>query len=290
MRSALMDTVSSISVDAANVEQLRAWDGEEGAYWAAHAAYFDRSVGAHHRALLSAAAIARTERVLDIGCGTGQTTRDAARNATDGAVLGVDLSAAMLDVAQRQATAEGVANATFLQADAQIHRFERAAFDIAISRTGAMFFADPVAAFANIARALAPGGRLSLVAWQGLAGNEWLREITGALAVGRERPNPPPDAPGPFSLADRDRVRTLLNAAGFENIALDGFEAPMWFGADAADGHRFILGLMGWMLEGLDDAGRAQALENLEHTMAMHATDDGVLFDSAAWIVTATRR
>ena len=285
-----MGATSSIPVDTANIGQLQAWDGDEGAYWAANADYFDRSVTEHHRRLLEAAAIAGGDRVLDIGCGTGQTTRDAARQAPDGSALGVDLSAQMLDVARRRAAGEGLTNVSFIQADAQIHAFDAAAFDVAISRTSAMFFADRAAAFTNIAGTLVPGGRLALVTWQGLAGNEWLREISGALAAGRALPTPPADAPGPFSLSDPTVVRDILTTAGFDDISVDGSEAPMWFGADAADAHQFVLGLMGWMLQGLDDEGRERALDGLAATMSSHATEAGVLFESAAWVITARRR
>ena len=127
-----------------------------------------------------------------------------------------------------------------------------------------------------------------LVTWQPLAGNEWIREISGALAAGRDlRPRRP--TPGPFALSDPDRVRTLLTNAGFTDIELDGMTAGMWFGNDADDAHRFVLGLMGWMLEGLDDAGRARAIDALHATMAAHETPDGVLFESAAWTIQATR-
>lgn len=204
-----MAAVNSVTVHPSNVEQFGAWDGDEGAYWAAHADYFDRSVAEYHRRLLAAAAITETERVLDVGCGTGQTTRDAARAASAGSALGVDLSSQMLDYARRRTCAEGVANASFLQADVQIHPFDAEGFDVAISRTGAVFFGDPRAAFTNLARALAPRGRLRMVAWQSLAANEWIREIAGALAAGRDRPTPPPDAPGPFAFSDPDRVRTV---------------------------------------------------------------------------------
>jgi SAM-dependent methyltransferase len=285
-----MDVTDAVPADASNTEQLRAWDGDEGAYWATHADAFDRSVAAHHERLLDAASIADTDRVLDIGCGTGQTTRDAARAAHRGSALGVDLSSAMLEVARRRATTGGLANAAFVQADAQVHPFEPGGFDLAISRTGTMFFGDPVAAFTNIGRALVPGGRLVMVTWQDLAGNEWIREISDALAAGRDRPAPPVGAPGPFALADPDRVRSILSASGFEAVELTGSEAAMWFGTDADDAHRFVLGLLGWMLEGLDGAGRARALDALHRTMAAHATPDGVLFGSATWVVTATRR
>jgi SAM-dependent methyltransferase len=194
----------------------------------------------------------------------------------------------MLDYARDRAAQEGVSNATFAQADAQIHPFESGAYDVAISRTAAMFFGDHLAAFTNIGQALRPGGRLVLVTWQPLAGNEWIREISGALAAGRDLPTPPPDA-GPFALSDPNRVRALLTDAGFADVELDGTTAGMWFGHDADDAHRLVLGLMGWMLGGLDDAGRARAIDALHATMASHATAEGVCFDSAAWTIQATR-
>src|SRR5688500_9952931 len=152
-----MTGTSALQVHSSNADQLRAWDGDEGAYWAEHAEYFDRSVAAYHERLLAAANITASDRVLDIGCGTGQTTRDAARTAAEGSAVGVDLSAQMLEVARRRAEEEGVTNASFEQVDAQVHAFSRESFDVAISRTGAMFFGDLIAAFANIGHALVPG-------------------------------------------------------------------------------------------------------------------------------------
>jgi SAM-dependent methyltransferase len=280
---------SAVPIDPSNADQLRAWDGDEGAYWAEHADYFDRSVAAYHEKLMVTAAITDRDRVLDIGCGTGQTTRDAARAATSGSALGVDLSAQMVELARRRAAEEGVDNASFEQVDAQIHPFPPAALDVAISRTGAMFFGDLIAAFANIGRAVVRGGRLVLVAWQPLPANEWIREISGALAAGRDLPAPPADAPGPFSLSQPERVRRILTAAGFTDIDLEGTTAGMWFGTDADDAHRFVLGLMGWMLQGLDDTDRRRAIDGLRATMAAHETPDGVVFGSAAWTIRATR-
>lgn len=284
-----MTATNAVPVDSSNVEQLRAWDGGEGKYWADNADYFDRAVAVYHQRLLEVAAIGERDHVLDVGCGTGQTTRDAARAASTGSALGVDLSARMLDHARRRATDEGVTNATFAQADAQICAFEPGAYDVAISRTGAMFFGDPGAAFRNIGRALRSGGRLVLVTWQPLPGNEWIREISGALAAGRDLPAPPADAPGPFALSDPDRVRGLLTSAGFGDVELEGTTASLWFGNDADDAHRFVLGLMGWMLDGLDDADRTRAVDALHTTMAAHETSDGVLFGSAAWTIQSTR-
>jgi SAM-dependent methyltransferase len=276
-------------VDPTNAEQARAWDGNEGAYWAENAERFDRAVAAYHKRFLTTAAIGRAERVLDVGCGTGQTTRDAAQAAPDGTALGVDLSGRMIELARRLAAEEGIANARFDQADAQVQPFPARSFDVAISRTGTMFFGDPGAAFANIARATRPGGRLTMLVWQGPEPNEWIRELSGALAAGRDLPAPPIGAPGPFAQADPVGVRAVLTAAGFSNVELEGVAEPMWFGSNAEDAHAFVLGLMGWMLQGLDDAGRGRALDNLRATLRSHDTGRGVFYGSAAWLVKAAR-
>jgi SAM-dependent methyltransferase len=280
---------SSLRVDPSNAEQAKAWDGSEGSYWAAHAGHFDRAVAAYHLPFMEAAAIGPGEQILDIGCGTGQTTRDAARRAASGCALGVDLSAEMIALARRLAAAEGLGNARFEQADAQVYPFGDRSFDVAISRTGAMFFGDPLAAFANIARALRGRGRLALFSWQPLPANEWVVELTAALAAGRDLPAPPPGAPGPFALADPDRVRRLLAQAGFTRIEIEPLQAPMWFGADADDAHAFVLGLLGWMLEGLDESQRTRALGALRATVTAHTTADGVVYRSGAWLIRAQR-
>jgi SAM-dependent methyltransferase len=284
----MVDT-REVQIAPGNAEQLKAWDGGEGDYWARNAGRYDASLARYHGRLLGAATIGAGDRVLDVGCGTGQTTRDAARLATTGSALGVDLSSQMLGVARSLAADEGVTNARFEQVDAQIHVFEDPAYDVAISRTGAMFFSDHAAAFANIGRALRPGGRLALLVWQELARNEWVVEFFTALSAGRDLPAPPPGAPGPFSLGDPDRVHRLLTGAGFSAPHLDSLSEPMYFGADTEDAFRFVLGQLGWMLEGLDHESRARASANLRASIDAHATADGVAYDSATWLVTAER-
>jgi SAM-dependent methyltransferase len=170
-----------------NAEALAAWDGDDGAYWAAHEVRFDDALARYHRRFLDAAAITSGEQVLDVGCGTGQSTRDAARLATPGLALGVDLSSRMIGRARQRAAEQDITNARFVQADAHVYPFEPRAFDVAISRTGAMFFGDPVAAFANIARALRPGGRVA--GWPCWSGSR-SRRTRGRLSS----PSPwPPD-------------------------------------------------------------------------------------------------
>lgn len=276
-------------VDSSNVEQLRAWDGDDGAYWAAHADRFEEGLGGYHEQFRAAAAIEATATVLDVGCGNGQTTRDAARCAAGGSALGVDLSSRMIELAQQLAEKEHVANVTFVQADAQVHPFPDQGFDITISRHGAMFFGDPPAAFTNIARAMRPGGRLVLLTWQRPERNEWQSAFRTALAAGRELPTPPPGAPGPASLSDPDRVRRLLTSAGFADVRLQGLSEPMYFGPDPDDACRFVSGQLAWMVRDLDADTRGRAIDSLRASMADHQTDRGVLYDSAAWLIEARR-
>ncbi|MDQ1009149.1 SAM-dependent methyltransferase [Streptomyces sp. V4I23] len=279
----------TLHVDPSNAEQARTWDGDEGAYWAEHAPDFDRAVHAYQQPFLDAAHLQRGERVLDIGCGAGLTSRAAARLTAGGPVLGVDLSGPMLRVARREAERQGLDSVRHEQADAQTYPFDEASFDVAISRAGSMFFADPVAAFRNIARALRPGGRLVLLVWQDISRNEWFRSFVTALAAGRDLSAPPPDAPGPFSLSDPDVVRERLVAAGFRTPHLDDFGLPMNFGRTPDHAFAFVSGMLAWMVEDLDEAGRARAHAALRADLEAHATPDGVRYDSAAWVVTATR-
>lgn len=270
-----------------NTEMANAWDGTEGAYWAANADQYDQGIAAYQRRFLDAAAITDPDRVLDIGCGAGQTTREAARLAPSGFALGVDLSSEMLEHARRVAASERLDNVTFEQGDAEIYPFEAAAFDVAISRMGSMFFSDKIAAFTNIARALRADGRLVLLTWQALASNEWTSEFRTALAAGRDLPTPPPDGPNPWSLSEPERVREILGAAGFENIDVHDERGSMYFGPTAEEAYEFVLGQLSWMLQDLAEDQRAQARDALRATMAAHAGPDGVTFKSAAWLITA---
>jgi SAM-dependent methyltransferase len=279
----------TLHIDPANADQARAWDGGEGEYWAQEADQFDRALRGYRTRFLDAAAIEATDQVLDIGCGTGETTRDAARRAGAGHAVGLDLSGEMLRVARQRAAAELLPNAVFEQADAQVHSLPEGCFDVAISRTGTMFFADPLAAFRNIARALRPGGRFVQLVWQPPTRNEWFTAFTTALAAGRELPMPPPEAPGPFALADPDRISGVLTDAGFHTPHIEGLTAPMHFGADPDTAQRFVTGLLGWLLAGLDANGRARALADLRASLDAHRTPEGVLYTSATWLITTTR-
>ena len=286
-----MKAQTEAEMNIANPEQAAAWNGHEGEQWTEHAERYDRASRRHWQRFVDADLISSRDVVLDVGCGTGRPTRDAARIAKHGSVLGLDLSAVMLDRARAQSKADGLANVTYVQGDAQVHPFDENAYDIAMSSFGAMFFSDPVAAFTNIGHAVRPGGRLALLAWRELARNEWLMALREALAVGRQLPMPPPDAPTPFALADPERVRTILGAAGYEEVGFEPIDEPIELGSDADDAFAFVskLGIVEGLTQDLDEAGRAHALEELRKTVAVRAGADGVLFGGSAWLITARR-
>lgn len=246
---------------------------------------YDAELRPHNALFRAAARVGARDRVLDIGCGTGLTTREAARAAVDGSALGVDVSAPMLERARRLSDDERLTNIAFEQADAQVHPFPPSSFDLCISRFGSMFFADPVAAFTNIGRALRPGARLVLLVWQEHDRNEW------ASALVRIRAATPADGPGPFALADPVVAETVLAAAGFTDIEFTDVHEPVYYGADSESALANLLRLQGFqdMFAALDADTAERTRARLRATLAEHTSESGVYFDSRAWIVTARR-
>ena len=155
-----------------------------------------------------------------------------------------------------------------------------------ISRTGAMFFGRPEVAFANLRRSLTPRGRLVLLTWQAPSRQEWVSAFSEAL-TGRTPPAPDSDSPGPFSLSDPDRVRALLHATGFTDVDLGSISESTTYGRTVGEAHEFVLGLLGWILDGQEQRRRVEAVETLRRSLAAHETTDGVRFRSAAWLITA---
>ncbi|UQA97284.1 class I SAM-dependent methyltransferase [Streptomyces halobius] len=279
-------------VAAGNKQQWQAWNGDEGQHWTQE---WDRLEARYRHLtphLMNAVPLDATSRVLDIGCGNGGTSLAAARIACDGSVLGVDLSGPMLDTARQRAADAGQKNVSFEQADAQVHPFTAEGFDVALSRFGVMFFADPKAEFANVAHGLRPGGQLAFLCWRDLLENEYLTVPFGAIAEHVPLPEPAdPDAPGPFSLAAPERIRELLTGAGFDEVAISAVDERMRTGADADDAVAYFLGTpMGQsMIAAADAEARLKARAALRGAMAEHQRPDGVMLGSAAWLVTARR-
>ncbi|WP_329427965.1 class I SAM-dependent methyltransferase [Streptosporangium sp. NBC_01495] len=275
-----------------NTEQAEAWNGYEGTHWADHQARYDAVNSGFNGCLLAAADIGDRDRVLDVGCGNGQLTRLAARRARLGDATGIDLSAPMSRRARAGAADEGVVNVTFEEGDAQVHPFPASRFDVAVSRFGIMFFADPVAAFANIGRALRPGGRLVILSLRRMEEND-LGAVFAAMA--EHLPSSPapagPGAPGPESLADPVRVREVLTGAGFEKVTSTPVEAPQVWGRDAADAAGFLgaWGPVRFILDQVDKATAARALDALTVALRPYEEPGAVRLRGAAWLTTATR-
>lgn len=267
--------------------QAEAWNGYEGTHWATNADRWNAINAGVTEPLLTAAAIGPSDRVLDIGCGAGQTTRLAARRGAS--AFGIDLSEPMLATARATAAREGVDNVTFEQGDAQLWPFEPATFDVAISRYGVMFFPDPVAAFANVRRALSPGGRLAFVCPTDPAGNDWVSATMSAL---RDILPPTdfgtPNQPGMFAFSDADRVHEVL--AGYADVRLDRIEAFGEWGSSAEDAADFLLttGPGRHLTASLDESANAKVRDVLVTTMREHERSDGrVALRATAWLVTA---
>lgn len=276
---------------SANAEMVALWDGPEGDHWADNAERYEATNASYERTLLSTLGLGPRSAVLDIGCGTGVLSIEAGRIASEGSVLGVDLSSRMLARARSVAAAEGLDHVHFEQADAQAHPFDESAYDVATSSFGGMFFGDPVAAFANIGRALRPGGSLAMLAWRDLTENDWLVELRGALAAGRDLPTPPPGVPGPFSFADPEIARARLETAGYRDVRFSALDEPMCFGRDADDAYSFLstFGITRGLTHDLDEDSRAASLAAMRKLVEAHETPDGVLLSSAAWLIEATR-
>jgi SAM-dependent methyltransferase len=252
---------------------------------------YDAELRRHNAVLRRAVGVQLRDRVLDIGCGTGQTTRQAARTAQAGSALGVDISAPAIERARELARAEGLRNVAFEHANAQVHRFPHERFDLAISRFGTMFFDDPGAAFANIRRALRPAGRLVMMVWQAHERNEWDVIIRQSLGAAEEPVAIPSGGPDPFSLADPPAVKQILQAAGFVGVAFTDVHEPVYYGPDVAAALDWARGftLTSEILKKLDPAAAARAVGRLREALAAHLSDDGVWFNSRAWIITAHR-
>jgi SAM-dependent methyltransferase len=275
-----------------NAEQEQYWTETAGPKWVRYEALLDRQLGPLGVAVMDRTGIAAGERVVDVGCGCGDTSVTLGRRVgPQGAVLGVDISPPMLERARQRAADQP--HVRFANADAQTHPFERGAFDVLFSRFGVMFFADPPAAFANLRTALRPGGRLAFACWQSLPQNQWIAVPLMAAAQHITLPAPPaPGAPGPFAFADADHVRGILASAGFSEIACEPDERTLVVGGGGSldDAVDFLLDGIGPASAALREAGpaaRPKVAAAVREALAPHATGEGVRMASAAWIVTA---
>lgn len=277
----------------ANQEQMQYWNEQAGPRWVRMQERLDAQIESLGLAALQRADIKPGEHVLDVGCGCGQTALELAeRVGPHGAVVGIDLSQPMLARARERQRARHLENLTFLHADAQTHAFEPERFNLIYSRFGVMFFDDPPAAFRNLRTALRPDGRLYFLCWQALDRNDWVRIPLKAVAQHRALPPPPAvGTPGPFALADPDRVRRILEAGGFTNVRLDPYETELSLGGarNVDDAVAFLLeiGPISALLRDADAAVRARVAQEIRTAPLPYTNPDGVRLQGTAWIVSA---
>jgi SAM-dependent methyltransferase len=270
-----------------NAAQIEFWNGEAGDTWVRAQERLDEVLETLSSAALHHAAPGVGERVLDVGCGCGATSLAMAGRGAD--VWGVDVSAPMLERARARAT--GVHNVRFSQNDAATATYTPD-HDLVFSRFGVMFFADPVAAFANLRCALKPDGRLVFLCWQAAQANPWVAVAGRAVQPFLPPPEAPPDprAPGPFAFADADFVCEVLGDAGYRNVACDALEGALRLGGslDEALDFQSEVGPLSRALADLDEATREQAVAAAREALAPHLTDAGLELGAACWLVRAT--
>jgi SAM-dependent methyltransferase len=286
--------MASLAPEGPNAEQIKYWNETAGPKWIGLQRTIDAQIAPLGRAAMDAVRPAPGERVLDVGCGCGQTSLELARRVSPGgSVLGIDIATDMLAAARAEAESSGVENVTFENADAQTYGFAPASFDVAFSRFGVMFFIDSQAAFANIARAIRPGGRLAFVCWQALPLNPWMAvPMAAALAHVAFTPPASHDAPGPFAFADGERVHRILERAGFADVHGEAHHAQLTLGGGDLDGTTdFVLqlGPTGAVLREATQDVRDRVRIAVRSALEPYATPDGVRMDSATWIFTARR-
>jgi SAM-dependent methyltransferase len=277
-------------------EELRAdeWAGEIGNRWLANLDRFESMNASIGRELLTRAAYRSGESVLDIGCGGGETTRTIARTVAPGRVLGLDISSALVTEAQRRAREAGQSNVSFVAGDAATVRLPGPPFDRLFSRFGIMFFPEPAAAFANLARQLRPGGRADFVVWAPPPRNPWMFEVVAILRQHLDLPQPVPHAPGPFALADPDYVTSLLEPAGFTNLVIEPCDDVVQVGGAGSDpdsAAAFVLGTMTFAdaIRELPPQPQQAVVAGVTALFGRHMTSHGVVMPARTLMIRGTR-
>ena len=269
-------------------EQAKLWNGSAGCAWVEAQALLDRTLQPFEDLLVDTVAATGAHRVLDVGCGTGSTTRAVARllGAGDRSV-GIDISEQMIDAA-RTLAAQDLTPATFICADAQTHRFEPASFDLIMSRFGTMFFTDPVAALANLRRAGAQDARLFSIAWRSPGENPFMtaaeRAAAPLLPNLQERRI---GVAGPFGFADERRVRAILEESGWTEIDIRPLDVACTLPEHELNAYIARLGPLGRVLQQLDEQKRAHIIEAVRAAFDPFVHGAEVRFTAACWTVGA---
>ncbi len=270
---------------SSNDQQREYWNGEVADNWLKRLDHFERGLKGINDALMAFADLKPGISVLDIGCGAGTTTEEIARRVAPGRVVGLDISHALIDAARARA---GTA-ITFIESDASEYPFAPE-FDLVFSRLGLMFFADPVASFANIRRALKPGGRLALLCWCPQSEICYLSQPYLAARDLLPALDPTPDnEPGPFGLADPDRTAKILADAGWSAVRIERTTPPSLLGATPAAAAEQVMnmGPLARLLRQADDATKTKVHARIVPILAQWQTPTGVEPPAACWLVEA---
>ncbi|MDP6980371.1 MAG: methyltransferase domain-containing protein [Myxococcota bacterium] len=273
---------------SSNAEQIEYWNSKAGQTWVASQAGVDRMLEPLTALLLERADAQDGERVLDVGCGCGDTTLQIAQ--TGAAVWGIDISGPMLARAEERAKELGLDNVAFSQTDASTQALTPD-HDLILSRFGVMFFADPTEAFRNLRSGLSPQGRLCFLCWQPPRANPWMSISGAAIMPFSTPPETPPDprAPGPFAFADKDYVSQILGDAGFSEIDVRSVTADVHIADNLDDAveSQSRIGPMARALAELEGEKRDEAIAAAREALAAHVTDDGLDLGAACWLVYA---
>jgi SAM-dependent methyltransferase len=278
----------TMTSDTTNEGQHALWNGAAGRNWVAAQQVLDEMFAPFEPLLLEPLAGRTGGALLDIGCGTGATTLAAARAGGPGwRCTGLDISEPMLALARDRVTRAGL-EATFLEADAQEWPFAPRSTDLIISRFGVMFFADPVAAFANLHRAARRDGQLRVIAWRSAADNPFMTAAERALApLLPQAPVRDPDAPGQFAFADDSRVRSILERGGWSQITILPIDVACAIALADLDLYATHLGPIGLILPTLDPTLRTEVAQAARAAFAPFVRDDQICFTAACWQIDA---
>lgn len=276
-------------------EQVELWNHAVGEAWARHVDQYDATLAPFGEAVLAALGPGEGERILDVGCGVATTSLDLAARLPTSRVTGIDISVPMLQEARRRAAARGLTNVRLLEADAQTAELGASAYDVVFSRFGVMFFEDPAAAFAHLAAALVPGGRLGFVCFSAPGANPFILIPVMVAAAHLDLAAPSLDGPGPFSLGDRDRTAALLGDAGFEDVEIQpGPDHAVLHGAEDLEALAARVleqnPVTAVRLAAVDAATRASAVQATAAALSEYAAGDEVRLGAGTWVVTARAR
>jgi SAM-dependent methyltransferase len=276
-----------------NTAQIAYWNDRAAITWTALQERLDTQFEPLTTLALDAAAPVAGEHVIDIGCGCGATILALAeRVGPAGSVLGLDVSKPMAARARERIAASGLANARVILSDAATHDFGQVGADLLFSRFGVMFFADPIAAFANLHRAMRPGGRLLCVAWRPLAENPWFTvPLTAASSLLPPQPPSDPEAPGPFAFADPDRTRRIFTSAGWKGATFVRQDVPIRIAAtgqlERATELATRVGGLARILADADPDTTARVRKAVADALKTHDGPGGIVLSGSIWLISA---